>query len=98
MDDICVISKTFQGHLENLQDTFAALRKNGLHIKDSKCSFATEEITFLGHKVAREGVEPLHSKVEVVQKWLAPTKVSEFKGIYFYSNATFLPWGKLVSN
>ena len=41
--------------------------------------FFHEEITFLGHKVTREGVEPLYSKVEAVQKCPAPTNVSELQ-------------------
>ena len=66
MDDICDISKTF---LETLQDTKKAPRKHGLHVKGVKCSFARKEIAFVGHEVTPERVEPLHSKVEALQKW-----------------------------
>ena len=81
MDDICVISKIFSEHLENLQETFDALRTHGLRIKAVKCSFAMNEVTFLGHKITRDGVSPLHSKVEVVQKWLLSANVMNLQRI-----------------
>ena len=56
MDDLRVISKTFSKHLENLQETFDALRKHGLHIKAVRCYFAMSEVSFLGHKITRNGV------------------------------------------
>ena len=79
MDDLCVISKTYSEHLESLQETFDALRKHGFHIKAVKCSFAMSEGTFLGHKITRNGVSPLHSKVEAVQKWPPPANVRDLQ-------------------
>ena len=79
MDDLCVMSKTFSKQLENLQETFDALQKHGLHIKAVKCSFAMGEVTFLGHKITRNGVSPLHSKVEAVQKWPPPANVRDLQ-------------------
>ena len=79
MDDLCVISKTSSEHLENLQETFDALRKHGLRIKAVKCSFAMSEVTFLGHKITRNGLSPLHSKVEAVQKWPPPANVRDLQ-------------------
>ena len=42
MDDICIISKTFEDHLVNLQGVFDALRQHRLRIKAKKCDFATK--------------------------------------------------------
>ena len=33
MDDICIISKTFEKHLVNLQEVFGAINVHGLKIK-----------------------------------------------------------------
>ena len=79
MDDLCVISKTFSEHLDNLQETFDSLRKHGIRIKAAKCSFAMSEFIFLGHKIIRDGVSPLHSKVEAVQKWPLPANVRDLQ-------------------
>ena len=37
------------------------------------------EFTFLGHKITRNGVSPLHSKVEALQKWLPPANVRDLQ-------------------
>ena len=37
------------------------------------------EVTFLGHKITRNGVSPLHSKVEAVQKWPSPANVRDLQ-------------------
>ena len=47
--------------------------------KTVKCSFAMSELTFLGHKITRNGVSPLHSKVEALQKWLPPANVRDLQ-------------------
>ncbi|CAB4030618.1 Hypothetical predicted protein [Paramuricea clavata] len=43
MDDICIISKTFEEHLVNLQGVFDALRQHGLRINAKKSAFAMKE-------------------------------------------------------
>ena len=79
MDDRCVIFKTFSKHLENLQETFDALKKHGLRIKAVKCSFTMSEVTFLGHKTTRKAVVQGYSKVEAVQKWPLPANVRDLQ-------------------
>ena len=54
MDDICVISATFDSHLERLEATFKNLLVHGLRIKAHKCSFAMAEVIFCGHKLSAE--------------------------------------------
>ena len=44
-------------------------------LKQSNVFFAMSEVTFLGHKITRNGMSPLHSKVEAVQKWPPPANV-----------------------
>ena len=84
MDDLCVISKNFDDHLDSLKDVFHCLRRHGLKIKAKKCHFATDQVVWLGHKVTREGVSPDTEKVTAVCKWdvLQDKKeVQQFLGI-----------------
>ena len=69
MDDICIISKTFEEHLVNFQGVFDAFRHHGLRIKAKKCAFAMKEVKFLGHKVCSKGVQP----------WVALTWLKEMQ-------------------
>ena len=39
MDDLCILSDTFEVHLERLERTFIALRQHGLRMNARKCQF-----------------------------------------------------------
>jgi len=53
LDDIVVYSQTIDKHVEHLSQVFQALRSNELYVKKEKCSFAQEEVMFLGHIIRR---------------------------------------------
>ena len=54
LDDIVVYSKTLDEHIKHLRQVFQVLRDNELYVKKEKCSFATQEVEFLGHHI-RDG-------------------------------------------
>ena len=54
MDDIVIYSNTLKEHEEHLRKVFKILRQNKLYVKKEKCSFAKEEVNFLGHRI-RDG-------------------------------------------
>ncbi|RVW75466.1 Retrovirus-related Pol polyprotein from transposon 17.6 [Vitis vinifera] len=49
LDDIVIDSNTLKEHVEHLKKVFKILRQNELYVKKEKCSFAKEEVNFLGH-------------------------------------------------
>lgn len=77
MDDLCIVSETFDDHLRNLQQVFDALRQHGLRIKAKKCALGMREVKFLGHRVTKDGVQPAREKVEAISLWPAPVSVKE---------------------
>jgi hypothetical protein len=48
-DDILIYSPTWTKHLQHVRAVFQVLRDNKLAIKQSKCSFGTQEVAYLGH-------------------------------------------------
>ncbi|KAL0381911.1 UNVERIFIED_CONTAM: RNA-directed DNA polymerase [Sesamum latifolium] len=54
LDDIVVYSRTLAEHVEHLRQVLTRLREHELYAKVSKCSFAQETISFLGHIVERD--------------------------------------------
>jgi hypothetical protein len=66
LDDILVMSPTFEQHMEDLDKVFGALRAFGLHLKAKKCTFAESEVKYLGHIVSSHGVAPDPDKVRVI--------------------------------
>ncbi|BHF79359.1 hypothetical protein SprV_0702247900 [Sparganum proliferum] len=63
MDDIIVLGKDFDSHLNNIRAVFSSLRQAGLTLKPSKCVFLKPRVKFLGHVVSAAGIETDDEKV-----------------------------------
>ena len=57
LDDVIVIGKTFDEHLQNLGAVFKCIQEAGLKLKPTKCTFFQEQVHYLGHVISR-GVTP----------------------------------------
>nr|CAD1820409.1 unnamed protein product [Ananas comosus var. bracteatus] len=79
LDDIVVYSNTLEEHVEHLRTIFQVLRENQLYVKREKCSFAKEEVHFLGHWIGRGQLHMDQQKVRAICEWEAPTTVSELR-------------------
>ena len=80
MDDIVIFSKTFEGHLENLEQIFQRLRSSGISLKLSKCVFASEQVNFLGFSLSREGIKPQSRLTDAIEQFQCPSNKKELKG------------------
>ncbi|KAK2407034.1 hypothetical protein QL285_042695 [Trifolium repens] len=79
-DDILVYSKTWEDHLQHLEIVFNCLLQNQFFLKDSKCTFAQESISYLGHIVSVDGVGPDPEKIRAMVEWSAPTNLKQLRG------------------
>jgi hypothetical protein len=64
VDDILVYSKTLEDHAKHLQAVLDVLLQNDLKVKKSKCTFARQEIHYLGHVISAAA----HPSVATTQK------------------------------
>ena len=72
LDDVIVFSCTEEEHLECLHIVFERFREFNLKLKPSKCSFFQSEIVYLAHHVSKEGIQPSHDNVWVVEEFPMP--------------------------
>lgn len=79
IDDVCIASRNKEEHNEHLKTVLERFRQFGLTINASKCEFFKESVTFLGHTVDKDGIRPLESKVEIIQKFPQPKVVKELR-------------------
>ncbi len=79
LDDIVVYSKTLEEDVDHLRQVFRTLRDNQLYVKKEKCSFAQGEVAFLGHIIGGGKLRMDQSKVQAIQEWEPPTKVTELR-------------------
>lgn len=80
VDDILVYSKTLEEHVQHLREVFAVLQQHKLFVKASKCSFAKQQLEYLGHIIGAQGVATDPSEVHAVQDWLVPRNLKQLRG------------------
>ena len=56
-DDILVYSRTWEEHLQHLDEVLGILDKHELYAKLSKCEFGLTEMLYLGHVIGDQGVQ-----------------------------------------
>ena len=71
-DDILVYSKHLDEHVQHLYCVFNVLRKEKLYANLKKCTFCTNEVTFLGYIVNEKGIHVDQEKVKVIRDFQHP--------------------------
>jgi hypothetical protein len=79
LDDIIILSKTFDEHLNNLRQVFERLRETNLKLNSKKCLLLQKEVPFLGHIVSENGRATDPSKLDSVETWPIPRNAREVR-------------------
>lgn len=64
LDDVLIPGKTWHDLRERLIKVLDALRHAGLTLKLAKCQFLMEQVTYLGYRVSKDGIEPGSDKLQ----------------------------------
>lgn len=80
MDDILIYSKSYADHLQHLRSVLQLLAQHHLTVMMSKCSFAQQSISYLGHVISAKGVSTEPAKISAVRDWPVPTSVKDVRG------------------
>ena len=93
IDDMHIISRTFEEHLARLREVFKRLQNATLRLKQKKCNMLRDFVVFLGHVISTDGICPDSAKTKQVRDYPHPTdvtKVRQFVGLAsFYRH--FIP-------
>ena len=87
LDDIIVFSSTWEEHQARLREVFERLRHAKLKLGTAKCTFAANEVSYLGHRVTEEGLLPDPSLLAAIRDIPSPktaTEVRSFLGLAGY--------------
>ena len=76
---ILITEKSDKKHLETLERVLVRLEESGLKLKRSKCLLMAPSVTYVGHKIDKDGIHPLAEKVRAVQKAPQPKSATELK-------------------
>lgn len=86
VDDIIVLDRNKNHHIENLITLFERCRKFNLKLNPGKCQFFKHEKVYLGHKCTNDGILPDESKIEAVKRYPRPKNKKEVKSFMAFVN------------
>ena len=72
MDDLLIISKSFDEHLLALERVFTKLRESGITLKTSKTYICSSSFEYLGFTVTKSGIAPIRTKVSAILEYPRP--------------------------
>ncbi|KAL0349601.1 UNVERIFIED_CONTAM: hypothetical protein Sradi_4109300 [Sesamum radiatum] len=77
MDDMLVKSKEACSHVEDLEETFAVLKKYRLKLNPGKFAFGVSGGCFLGFMVTQRGIKANPAKIKAILDMGPPTSINE---------------------
>ncbi|MEO0790884.1 MAG: reverse transcriptase family protein, partial [Bacteroidota bacterium] len=72
LDDLLVISDTWEAHVERLKSLFGFLSDAGFTINLAKSTFCSANVTYLGHIVGHGKTKPKEVNVEAISSYPVP--------------------------
>ena len=79
IDDILIWGTTKEEHDSRLQCVLQRINATNLKLNKSKCETCVEEITFLGDRLTRNGVQPDDRKVKAIHEMQRPETKEDVK-------------------
>lgn len=79
IDDVLIMSDTFEEHLVLVERVLKVLTEYGVKIKRSKCHWFQKQVEFLGHVVSCDGLSKPRAYIEAIERFPRPTTVRELR-------------------
>ena len=77
LDDILIFSKTYEEHLQHLEEVLRILHEANLRIGIEKCHFLQNKINYLGYTISEIGIIPNKKKCEALSEFPLPETFAE---------------------
>lgn len=86
LDDIVVVSSTFEAHLQSLTEVARRLRLANLSINLDKSKFCLRELPYLGYIISSDGLRPNPDRVEAIINYERPASLRALRRFLGMSN------------
>ena len=90
IDDLLIYTDTWEDHIRVLSEVFHKLSEANLTARPSKCSFASDNVSFLGHDIGENKIYPQDNKIKKIKDFVRPAtkkQLRSFLGLCnYYSN------------
>lgn len=81
LDDVIIVTDTFERHLEVLRSVFERLKGAGLTVNKQKCLFCRRELRYLGYIVNEAGLSVEPEKIRAILRLPTPSTVREVRSV-----------------
>ena len=79
IDDIIVFGKSFDEHMQRIEQVFQRIKSAGLKLKPEKCNMLQKEVIFLGNVVTDKGVKPSPINITKIVEWPRPKTAKQVR-------------------
>jgi hypothetical protein len=79
-DDLLIYSRTWEQHIQHVEQILAIMEDQSLYAKESKCEFGMIEVLYLRHIIGVKGVHVHQEKIQAILDWTTPKTLIELKG------------------
>ena len=79
LDDVIIVSPTFEEHIKWLETVLTALKNANLQINLKKSEFCCAEVKYLGYIVNEDGLKTDDDKVKPILEYPAPFNVRQLR-------------------
>ena len=86
LDDLLIYSRSIEEHKHHLRRLFEILRNNKLYCKRSKCVIGAAEVSYLGHRVSKNGIAMESRLVNAVLEWPQPKDIRDVQSFLGLAN------------
>lgn len=88
LDDTIIFSRSFDEHIEHVDEVLYRIIGANLKLKPEKCLFAASQVKYLGFEITNEGIKPDNDNVKAINEIAFPRTAKgmvRFKGtVNFY--------------
>ena len=90
---IVIYGKTSEEHYENLRKFFERCLETGIKLNKDRLDIELKEVTFMGHRITKEGLRVDPAKASAISEMQPPTNINELRRFMGMANylARFMP-------
>lgn len=75
LDDLIILSQTFEQHLTDLQEVLDRLHEYNLTVNKEKCNWCCSKVSYLGHYITAQGLEMDPEKTSCIRNMTTPSNL-----------------------
>ena len=79
LDDIVIVTESFDKHIKWLKIVLEALKKGNLQVNKNKSKFCVSEVKYLGYVVDANGLHADPDKIKPIAEYPAPTNLRQLR-------------------